>query len=132
VVAYDNVMGEFATRIFLQQLLGDKKRARRASEGWSGDRIALIKSATGDGVAWLSIWNSPRDANEFADAMRRMVAKRYRKPASRVDAGTTTYTAGDRIVTVGIGLVSGRPAVWYLDLPAADEVKFDPASTRAE
>jgi hypothetical protein len=132
VLAYDNVMGEFATRIFLQQLLGDKKRAKRASEGWSGDRIALVKSAAGDGIVWLSIWNSPRDANEFAEAMRRVVAKRYRKPASRADAGSTSYTAGERIVTVGVGLVAGRPTVWYLDLPAGDDVRFDPASARVE
>jgi hypothetical protein len=64
--------------------------------------------------------------------MRRVVAKRYRKPASRADAGSTSYTAGERIVTVGVGLVAGRPAVWYLDLPAGNEVRFDPASARAE
>jgi hypothetical protein len=117
VLEFDNVMGEFATRAFLSQLLRDRKRSERASAGWAGDRYALLRAPAGDGLAWITLWDSPADAREFADAMRRVVAQRYRKPPSHGDGPVTTFEPPGRRVTVWTGEVGGHAAVVYQDLP---------------
>lgn len=107
-VIYQNGLGEFATRVFLEQLLRDRKRALRASEGWAGDRYALLRTPAGDGLVWVTIWATPKDAAEFADAMRRVQARRYRDARERAA----------RAVTVRIAAIGGRSGVIYEDLPA--------------
>ena len=106
-LVYENDFGAFATRVFLEQLLRDRKRAARATAGWAGDRYALVRTASGDGLVWLTVCDTPRDAAEFAEAMRRASAKRYRD--ARSEAGRT--------VTVTRVEIAGRPAVLYEDLP---------------
>ena len=45
--------------------------ANEAGAGWGGDR-AVIASGPNDtfAVSWRSVWDSPADAGEFADAYR--------------------------------------------------------------
>jgi hypothetical protein len=125
---YENVMGELATRAFLQQTLRDRKRAIRTADGWAGDRFALVRAGSDSGVVWLSVWETPRDAGEFADAMRRVAKGRYKKPDLRTIGDTTIFTAGARSVRVWSGTLDGRPAVLYEDLPTA----FEPRSATLE
>ena len=116
-VEWSNVMGEFSTRAFLWQLLRDEKRAARASQGWAGDRYEILRSPDGDGLAWLTVWDSPADAREFADAMRRVVARRYAKPPSESDGDRTRWAPAGRQVAIELLDVSGHPSVLYWDTP---------------
>jgi hypothetical protein len=128
-----NVMGEFAIRSFLWQLLRDEKRAARASQGWAGDRYAIVRAPSGDGLAWVTCWDSADDAKEFADAMRRVVTRRYRKPPSHGEGMRTVYDPPGRQVSIDIIEVSGHPAVVYWDFPTGiSGDAIDAAAFRAE
>ncbi|HUO51284.1 MAG TPA: hypothetical protein VMT93_02095 [Gemmatimonadaceae bacterium] len=131
VLEYDNVMGEFATKVLLYELLKDANGAALAADGWVGDRYAVLKAPQGTGVAWLTVLRSAVDAGEFAQAMESLAAARY--PGARgVKHGTaTTFTVNGRVVTVWGGEVNGRAAVLYLDLPAGERADpFDLAKVR--
>ena len=62
------VLGEFVTRLILEPGLGNEEAAR-AADGWDGDRVALYQSEGGDLLVWLSVWDSPQEAAEFALAL---------------------------------------------------------------
>jgi hypothetical protein len=116
---YQNSIGEFETRLFLFQHLKDQNEAIRGATGWDGDRYALFNTSGGQGIAWVTVWDSPVDASEFFTMIGESVEKRYgvKSPAS---AGTTTkaYSAGGRSIQVTTAEVSGRPVVLYVDVPA--------------
>ena len=115
---YDNVMGEFPTRVLLFERLHDQNEAVRAADGWAGDRYAILRNPQGDGVAWLTAFRSPVDAGEFSQAMQDFVAARYPGAQKRTQGTTTTYSAAGRTVTVWGGDVGGHAVVLYVDQPA--------------
>lgn len=82
-----NVLGELQWRTYFSLwVLGNTK----ASEGWGGDRYAVVKRADGSllGVH-ATIWDSASDATEFTDAYKASLSKRFprgdRKSAIAVD-----------------------------------------------
>jgi hypothetical protein len=115
---YDNDMGEFSTRVFLYQVLKDQNEAARAAAGWTGDRYALLKTPQGDGLAWLTIFQTPVDAVEFAQAMQEVVAKRYPSAKGQKTASGMHFEGAGRTILVWGGTVAGQSAVLYLDVPA--------------
>ncbi len=72
---YEDVLGEF---MMLQLLEGvdDRDEAKRAAAGWGGDRLRVYQR--GQEFAWveLSVWDSQRDAVEFAGAFSKTVQSR--------------------------------------------------------
>ncbi|MCC6508952.1 MAG: hypothetical protein IT423_07585 [Pirellulaceae bacterium] len=67
-----NCLGEFQTNIMLKR----QRTARRASEGWDGDRYEVYRQADGRlGLVYVSVWDSPEDAAEFAKCYQQ-----YRQP----------------------------------------------------
>lgn len=66
---YDLVLGEFVTRLVLEAEAG-AEAAARAAEGWDGDRAALYVGNGTELVLWLSVWDSPEEAAEFAETAR--------------------------------------------------------------
>jgi hypothetical protein len=53
------------------QVLSFQGAAATAAAGWDGDRIVSYFSKDGQvGFVWSSVWDSERDATEFADAYR--------------------------------------------------------------
>jgi hypothetical protein len=115
---YDNDMGEFPTRVFLYELLKDQNQAVRAAAGWAGDRYALLKTPQGDGLAWLTVFQTPVDAVEFAQAMQDVVTKRYPAAMGHKTASGMRFEGAGRTVLIWGGTVAGRSAVLYLDMPA--------------
>ena len=117
---YENNLGEFETRLFLFEHLQDQAAAVRGAAGWDGDRYVLFDAAGGEGIAWLTVWDSAIDAGEFYDLMDRATTRRYRYTQPRVAAGNSrTYaTAAGRTVVLTTGEVAGRPVVLYVDVPA--------------
>lgn len=115
---YDNNMGEFGTRLFLYQHLQDIAAAARGAGGWSGDRYVLLETPKGDGVAWVTAWDSQMDAGEFFDLVGDATSKRF-DGAKPTGAGSTTrtYVARGRTITITASSVGGRPIVAYADVP---------------
>jgi hypothetical protein len=115
---YSNNLGEFETRLFLFQHLGDQNGAIRGAAGWDGDRYVLFDTKGGDGIAWLTVWDSKIDAGEFYDLVDTSILKRFRnaKPKS-ADGASRVYEAAGRTIQVTTGEVAGRPVVLYVDVP---------------
>jgi hypothetical protein len=116
---YSNNLGEFETRLFLFQHLQDQNGAIRGAAGWDGDRYVLFETKGGDGIAWVTVWDSKIDAGEFFDLVDTSILKRYRnaKPRS-ADGSSRVYEAAGRTIQVIAGEIGGRPVVLYVDVPA--------------
>jgi len=129
--AHENTLGEFATRLFLYEHLRDPQGATSGATGWDGDRFALVRSGRGEGLVWVSVWDSAIDAGDFYNLLDRTIDRRYGPSVARPYPGLASakgmtngraYTSGGRSVGVATGEVSGRPVVVYVDLPAGDDV----------
>ncbi len=78
--------GELAVRGMLEGFLAEDV-ARRAAEGWGGDRYHVYERAE-DGrraLVFLTAWDSEADAGEFATAYAELIPKKY--PSARAGAG---------------------------------------------
>lgn len=120
-VIYRNDFGEFETRLLLFQWSRDQNAAVRAAAGWDGDRYMLFETPSGDGVAWLTVWDTPVDAVEFFDVADAALAHRFRDlRAERVSAQERRYTGGERAMRLTATEVQGRPAVLFVDVPRGE------------
>ena len=128
---HENTVGEFTARLFLYEHLRDQSGAISGAAGWDGDRFALVRTGRGEGVAWVSVWDTPVDAGDFYNLMDRMIDRRYGPSVARAYPGLASargftngraYTVGGRSVGVATGEVSGRAVVVYIDLPAGDDI----------
>lgn len=118
-LVHEDNLGEFETRLFLFEHLGDAAHASRAAEGWDGDRYQVVHTARGPGLAWFTVWDSPVEAAEFRDAMERMVERRFRVDAASGGTGEVReWTARGRRLTLAAEELAGRPVVVFEDLPA--------------
>jgi len=116
---YQNTLGEFETRLFLFQHLKDQNNAVQGAAGWDGDRYILFDTPQGQGIAWVTVWDSQADASEFFDLLGKVVAKRYGAASdSTVGAVVRNYSAGGRALQTSTTEISGRPVVLYVDVPA--------------
>ena len=61
------------------------------SAGWDGDRLDVFTDGERTGYVWISRWDTERDAVEFADAYRRVLAERG---GERLDDGTWVVQDG--------------------------------------
>jgi hypothetical protein len=119
-LVHEDNLGEFETRLFLYQHLGDVGLAAQGASGWDGDRYQLVNTARGTGIAWITVWDSSVEAAEFRDLMERMVERRFDvAPRSGGAGGTRRWTAGGRRLALTAATVAGRPVVVWEDLPAA-------------
>src|SRR5215212_3499060 len=74
---YQNTIGEFETRLFLFQHLKDQNEAIRGATGWDGDRYAVVNTPQGQGIVWLTVWDSPVEAGEFFHMAGEAVESRF-------------------------------------------------------
>ena len=116
---YDNDLGEFETRLFLFQHLKDRDAAYRGAAGWDGDRYVLFETGKGDGLAWVSTWDTSVDAAEFFDLMDTAILKRFggAKP-QQASENSRIYSTTGRTIALTATDVGGRPVVSYVDVPA--------------
>jgi hypothetical protein len=125
---YDNSFGEFEARLVFFQHLRDEAVAARTAHGIDGDRYALVTTATGDALAWASVWDSPVAAGNFALGMADVVRKRYRSAVRNPEGARTGDVRrfdvaareqdGARTVTIETREENGRPVVLFIDAPA--------------
>lgn len=117
-VVYENNLGEFETRLLLYEHLRDQVSAVRGAAGWDGDRYALVETARGDAVVWVSVWDTTVDAAEFLDLMDAALIKRFADLRPGTATGPTrTYSARGRTIYLAISDVGARPVVLYADVP---------------
>ena len=129
-IRYENTLGEFPTRLFLYEHLRDQQGAINGAGGWDGDRYAVIRTPRGDGLVWITVWDSAMDGAEFYDLLDRTTDRRYGPSSARTigapQAGpgmatARVYSVGGRAISVRTGEIDGRPIVVYTNLPAGDD-----------
>ena len=112
----ENDFGEFGTRLVIYQHTKDQDASIRASNGWDGDRYALVKTPQGNALVWVTVWDRPGDAAEFMSAMDQVMRERFNiRPA--VTGERRYFEAPTRQMIVDVREVRGRPVVLYLDVP---------------
>ena len=94
-------LGEFETRLVLQQALGSADQATLLANGWAGDRYAVFGQHA-EALVWYVVWRNQDAANEFAA----WLAKGW---ARRVEPGRTW-----RVDKVSL---DGKPATVVVDAP---------------
>jgi len=122
------------------QGIGFKGKIKKAVEGWDGDRYSAAVHNDGDStcVVWTSMWDSDKDALEFAEYYVALVGARVAgdtKPLKDVTLPARFTRAADGAVS-GVE-VDGRKVVVVLSAPGAQadavfaaghaaEIKADP------
>lgn len=107
--AVDNVAGEFGIRVLLTEW-ADLETAEAVSPSWRGDRYLWF--AKDDALVWKTVWATAADADRFAEAERKVLARRYKLSLPEVAAGRIHAEAA-RCVTIIRGTKS--PSVLVLD-----------------
>jgi hypothetical protein len=123
---FENNFGEFGTRLFFYQHLGNINAAAAAATGWGGDQYAVVKTPAGDGVVWVSAWDTPVDAAEVVSAFTATITKRFGaseptrslKLRDGVSGDERRFEAGGRQIVVATREIDGRTVVCYTDVPA--------------
>jgi hypothetical protein len=114
---YANNFGEFETRLFLFQALKDQNASVQAAAGWDGDRYEIF--GNGQGIAWVTAWDSPADASDFFDSLGKVMKKRYDATSDAAPGATTRdYTGKGRSVRISTTEINGKAVVLYVDVPA--------------
>jgi hypothetical protein len=74
----DDVLGEFQWRTVFK-VHGLASEGESAAAGWGGDRYAVFKRKDSDATLLLlrTCWDSEKEASEFADVYRRVLAVKY-------------------------------------------------------
>lgn len=104
-VRYEDGLGEFETRLLLQQQLGSEREAAQLASGWDGDRYQLL--GRGDpALVWCSVWDDAAAADRFATGLERAWKNRR--------SGTPTGRRSE----VKRLTIDGRAGVRLVDAPA--------------
>ncbi len=124
---YSDDMGEFETRLFLFQHLQDQSAAVRGAAGWDGDRYQVIRSPRGDGIVWLTVWDSNIDAAEFGSSLEDVMSRRYPSASPRTTQAGKSYSIAGRTITIWGGKLDDRDVVLYTDLPSGESFDLEGA-----
>ncbi len=74
---YSDTLGELGVRSLLRDA-PPGVTAEVAAAGWDGDRYILyVAPGKADALVWLSTWDSPAEAAEFAGVVTRWLARRH-------------------------------------------------------
>lgn len=105
-----NVLGEWFTQLVLSEYVSDDL-AIVAAEGWGGDvYVAMVDEGSRDGALFLmTIWDSARDAQEFAAAFLDYGDARFGN--RQVELGRFTWESAEGLVLFER---SGNQTLWVL------------------
>lgn len=105
----DDSLGEFGASILLSEGLPDLD-ARATVRGWDGDRLMVWRRGDRGAGAWLTVWDSPSDAERFAEAAFELARAlrpdaTWEREAERVDGqrGAVRHAVvrdGDRVLVL--------------------------------
>jgi len=72
-IVEENTVGELEMGIYFGQAI-PVEAARRAAQGWGGDRLRIYRSKTGDiAVIWFTNWDTEAEAMEAEEAAMRVL-----------------------------------------------------------
>ena len=108
-VRFEDGLGEFETRLLLQQHLGDEGAAALFASGWDGDRYQVL-GTSGEALVWFSVWDDTRAADRFASGLERAWQQR------RADGRNVKDAAARRSEVKRLD-IDGRPGVRLVDAP---------------
>lgn len=116
--SFNNVHGEFATKLLLREFKGDKLRlgmTDRAADGWGGDRYVVLEDDKKVAMyVWYSTWDTEKDAKEFYEAYALALEKKYEQESKEGREDKTAFTTP-----------SGRVSI---ELKGLDVLVFDGAT----
>jgi hypothetical protein len=104
-VRYEDNLGEFETRLLLQQHLGDEAEAARLATGWDGDRYQVL-GRHAEALVWYTVWDDAAAAATFTRGLERAWQKR------RADGRSARRSEVKQLT------IQGRPFVRLVDAPA--------------
>ena len=122
----EDIVGEFAVRSLIRQFV-DGETATVASEGWDGDRYQLYEHAETkrELLVWLSVWDTPGDAQEFLEAYRQVVAAKYFQEQPVAGAPDRWQTEADDVLV-------RRQGAWVLVVEGAPAEQLDALVSRLQ
>jgi hypothetical protein len=114
----DFVLGELQWQVYFQLWLPAQRAI--ASEGWGGDHVIVIKRGDGRLVARIAtVWDTEKDAIEFADAYAASLKARFPKGSGDLVKGFDRGDGAGKIFGKRIGasvfVVDGADDVSWLD-----------------
>ena len=120
---YDqNVMGEWSLFLILnlpydEAFALSERRAEDAAAGWGGDAYAFYLNENTDEVTFVldSVWDTSKDANEFADAFVRYADRRWEESEVRI-LDQLTWTGSETVSTL---MLDGQRTIWVMSSNAA-------------
>jgi hypothetical protein len=119
---YENTVGELGIRIFVYEHGKDQNTALRAAAGWDGDRYVLTRTPAGNGIAWVTVWDTAVDAAEFAGSLAESVLQRYGGTPVGTSGGPRSFTGSGRSIRITPGERGGKTIVMYTDVPAGQSL----------
>jgi hypothetical protein len=119
----ENDFGEFGTRLVIYASTKAQDAAIRASNGWDGDRYALVKTPAGNAFVWAIAWDRREDAAEFMSAMDQVMRERFNVQA-RVTGEKRRFETHTRTIELDAREIAGRPVVLYVDVPAGSSTNL--------
>lgn len=119
----ENDFGEFGTRLVIYSPTKAQDLSIRASNGWDGDRYALVKTATGDALVWAIAWDRREDAAEFMSAMDQVMRERF-NVQPRLTGERRRFETRTRTIELDVREIGGRPVVLYVDVPAGSSTNL--------
>ena len=80
----DDTIGELQIRVLAARVLG-RERGAQVADGWGGDRVRALERGGDLVLVWMTAWDSPAEAAEFADALPKLLpAARSERRGERV------------------------------------------------
>ena len=95
----EDTLGELDVRILLATVA--PQTAAGAAAGWAGDRFRALARGDDVTVVWLTVWDTPADASEFAGALPPVL------PAAGIERRESRV-----LVTIGPAAGTIAPRVW--------------------
>ena len=111
-----DTLGELMISLVFEFLTGDKAQAGRIGLGWDYDVVTTWRSESNDlAMAWVTVWDSEDDAQEFYDAYMDLLELKYtagkweHRGSSSATYTMMGYGAGLDISGKVVTLVEGVP-----------------------
>ena len=117
----DDVQGEFGYRLILGEFL-DEKQARRAAQGWGGDRSTLYEHRPTGQLCLVQVtrWDNPASSQAFFEAYVARTARRF--PERRFDHAPAERPPSEVVTGEGVHIERRGVDVFILEglPPTAD------------
>ena len=113
---YQNGLGEFETKIMLQELTGSMSVGTAGALGWDGDQYGVFVDGDDKALVWWTVWDNERLADRFEELLASAWTKRAR-PGRRFE--------------VARGTLAGQAAVRLIDAPGSWSGWSDPPAVSA-